>query len=68
MSVFDWKGIIYSVKSLNGFEEKAVSTVSELEFACQTCSLVFSSQKNKCALFFLMRSLIDRCQIETDSC
>ena len=39
-------------------------TVIELEFVCQTSDVVFSKV---CIRFFLMRSLIDRCDIVTDS-
>ena len=52
-----------STRSLNGFEEIIVVTVIELEFVCQTRTFFFF--KSEHVLFFLTRSLIDRCQIVT---
>ena len=49
------------------FEEKVVLTVIELEFVYQTRTLVFALQSVQ-ALIFLTRSLIERCQIVTDTC
>ena len=49
------------------FEGKVVLTVIELEFVYQTCSLVFAF-KSVQALIFLTRSLIERCQIVTETC
>ena len=58
------------IRSLNVFEEKIIVTVIELEFVSQT-SIIF------CFLFFFLTvhglscltgSLIDRCQIVTDTC
>ena len=54
------------LRSLNGFEEKLVATVIELELFCQTSNVFFF--KSVHALFLLKRSLIDRCQIVTDTC
>ena len=62
--------MILSVKTLNSFEEINVVTVTEPEFVCQTISVVFFFclffffSKN---VFFLTRSLTDRCQIVTDT-
>ena len=60
--------MIFSVRSLNGFGEKIVVTVIELEFVCQTSTIViFFSKVHRC-FFSLTRSLIDGCQIVTDTC
>ena len=61
--------MILSVKTLNSFEEINVVTVTEPEFVCQTISVFFFFfffffSKN---VFFLTRSLTDRCQIVTDT-
>ena len=54
-----WEWIILSVRSLTDFEENIVMTV-----LTKLVLLVF-----KCSYaFFLARSLIDRCQIVTDTC
>ena len=55
-----WEWIILSVRSLNVFEEGIVVTVLS-----KLVSLFF---KYSCAFFFLTHSLIDRCQIVTDTC
>ena len=55
-----WEWIILSIRSLNVFEENIVVTV----FA-ELVPLIF---KCSYALFFLTCSLIDRCQIVTDTC
>ena len=53
-----------SVRSLDGFEENILVTVTELEFVCQTSTVFFFFfQKSACAFF----SLIDRCQIVPDT-
>ena len=53
-----------SVRSLDGFEENILVTVTELEFVCQTSTVFFFFfQKSACAFF----SLTDRCQIVTDT-
>ena len=52
---------------MNVFEENVVMTVIELEFVCQTSSIVFFLRSVH-ELFFFMLSLIDRCQIVTDTC
>ena len=63
-----WKWMIFSVRSLNGFGEKIVVTAIELEFACQTSTIViFFSKVHRC-FFSLTRSLIDGCQIVSDTC
>ena len=48
-------------------KKKIVMKVPELEFFCQTSTVFIIFQKYKCA-FFLTCSVIDRCQIGTDSC
>ena len=48
-------------------KEKIVMKLSELEFFCQTSTILIIFQKCTCA-FFLTCSLIGRCQIGTDSC
>ena len=55
-----WEWIILSVRSLTVFEENIGVTV------LQTSFVVF--QKWICAFFSFTRSLIDRCQIVTDTC
>ena len=55
-----WEWIILSVRSLTVFEENIVVTV--------LAKLVPLFFKCSCAFSFLTRSLIDRCQIVTDSC
>ena len=52
---------------MNVFEEKVVMTVIELKFVCQTSSIVFFFLRSVHKLFFML-SLIDRCQIVTDTC
>ena len=55
-----WEWIILSVRSLTGFEENIVVTVlAKLVLLVFKCSYAF---------FFLAHSLIDRCQIVTDTC
>ena len=55
-----WEWIILSVRSLTVFEKNIVVTV------LQTSFVVFKSER---VLFFsFTRSLIDRCQIVTDTC
>ena len=54
------------MKTLNSFDEMNVVTVTEPEFVCQTSTVVlfvFFSM----SVFFLTRSLTDRCQIVTDT-
>ena len=51
---------------MNVFEEKVVMTVIELQFVCQTSSIVFFLEVYMS--YFFMLSLIDRCQIVTDTC
>ena len=53
------------VRSLNVFEEKIVVTVIELEFVSQTSIIFFLTVHG---LSCLTGSLIDRCQIVTDTC
>ena len=55
------------LRSMNVFEEKVVLTVIELKFVCQTSSIVFFFLRSVHELFFML-SLIDRCQIVTDTC
>ena len=55
-----WEWIILSVRSLTVFEEKNVVTV--------LAKLVPLFFKSSCFFFFFTRSLIDRCQIVTDTC
>ena len=52
---------------MNVFEEKVVMTVIELKFVCQTSSIVFFFLEVYMSFFFML-SLIDRCQIVTDTC
>ena len=55
-----WEWIILSVRSLTDFEENIVVTVlAKLVLLVFKCSFAF---------LFLARSLIDRCQIVTDTC
>ena len=56
-----WEWIILSVRSLNVFEEN----IGMCDSPCQTSSVVFQMFLR---FFFLTRSLIDRCQIVTDTC
>ena len=56
------------MKTLNSFEKINVVTVIEPEFVCQTSTVdfffvLFFSK----SVFFLTRSLTDRCQIVTDT-
>ena len=53
------------MKTLNSFEEMNVVTVTEPEFVCQTSSVVFFFFSM--SVFFLTRSLTDRCHIVTDT-
>ena len=55
------------LRSMNVFEEKVVLTVIELKFVCQTSNIVFFFLRSVHELFFML-SLIDRCQIVTDTC
>ena len=55
------------LRSMTVFEEKVVMTVIELKFVCQTSSIVFFFLRSVHELFFML-SLIDRCQIVTDTC
>ena len=55
------------LRSMNVFEEKVVMTVIELKFVCQTSSIVFFFLEVYMSFFFML-SLIDRCQIVTDTC
>ena len=50
-----WKWIILSLRSLNGFEEKLVATVIELEFFRQTSNVFFQ----KCTCTFSSYALSD---------
>ena len=55
-----WEWIILSVRSLTDFEENIVVTVlAKLVLLVFKCSFAF---------LFLARSLIERCQIVTDTC
>ena len=54
------------MKTLNSFEEMNVVTVTEPEFVCQTSTVVFFVFFSM-SVFFLTRSLTDRCQIVTDT-
>ena len=57
-----WKRIILDLRSLNVFEENIVVTIIKLEFVRKTSTVVFFSQ-----MCTLILSLIDICQIVTDS-
>ena len=55
------------VRSLNFFKEKIVVTVIGLEFVSQTSIIFFVFFKTAHRLSCLTGSLIDRCQIVTDT-
>ena len=61
-----WKIIILDLRSLNVFEENIVVTIIKLEFVRKTSTVVFFF-KFVHVLSCLMLSLIDICQIVTDS-